>query len=222
MADEHHYEDIWKRMSHCIESCILGTFRNVPEMLCGCNWVVVNVTCKKIIAENMNELKDNDPFDFSTAVFKHVIKEGWDRDPKWRAICAFFLAAAMELDKARRLEEGKFKEVKSVKGDGDSEIERLKREIEKLKNEHSDTRDKVDEIHGKIEKGQMLQPGNSVATVNVHNNHTIHGADEMFKLILDKIKEGKIGIANQKKYSPKGFYDEPGSIVNNYSNSWGN
>jgi hypothetical protein len=59
-------------------------------------------------AGRMEQLADvgrniDDPHEFDKAVCWEVVSTGKDRDPMWRCICAFFFAAAMEVDTVQRL-----------------------------------------------------------------------------------------------------------------------
>ena len=95
-------------MEHCVNVCIISTFRSAREILCGWNWVVVHERCVQIIQKHMKELNIKDPHEFDKAVCWYAVKSGKDRDPLWRCICSFFFAAAMQLDKVQRMERDSF------------------------------------------------------------------------------------------------------------------
>lgn len=120
-SDDAEYARIWKSIFPCVDKCILSHFRNVQEMLHCSRWCIVHVTCRNIILRHMQVLHVDDPHEFDKAVYWKVMKEGWDRDPKWRCICAFFLAAAMEIDMVSRCTEERFKKAESV-GRGDQPV----------------------------------------------------------------------------------------------------
>jgi hypothetical protein len=105
------YSEIWEQICPCVQKCILNDFSSLEMMLCGHNWAVVHVRCKEIISKYMASMHIKDPHQFDKAVCWKAVKEGWDRDPKWRGICSFFFAAAMELEVVERLK------VKSGYGD---------------------------------------------------------------------------------------------------------
>lgn len=154
------YECIWKSIYPCVEKCLLSNFRDVQEMLHCNRWCIVHTVCRKIISRHMVLLCIDDPHDFDKAVCWNVVKKGLDRDPKWRCICAFFLAAAMELDLVKRINESKYKNVKnvvnyvkSVENVGEidkntySEYLEIVKHIEKM---YKETNQKVAEIHQRV------------------------------------------------------------------------
>lgn len=89
-------------------------------MLCKYNWPVVHTTCRSIISTGMKKLKIDDPHEFDKAVLWEVVKNELDLSTKWRCICVFFLAAAMELVIEKRWKEGEFKKVAASEKESDS------------------------------------------------------------------------------------------------------
>ena len=98
------YEQIWKAVQPCVKKCLFDNYKNVPEMLCGRNWIDVLLYCKDIIKKHTKELKSTDPHEFGRALCWKVGSQGWT-DPKWRCICGFFLVAAMEQEIVKKEEE---------------------------------------------------------------------------------------------------------------------
>ena len=209
-SDEKKYARIWDAIFPCVNRCLLCQFKNVQEMLHCNRWCIVHVSCRNIIARHMAALGIKDPHDFDKAVCWKVVKEGWDTDPKWRCICAFFLAAAMELDMVKRHEENAFKRVKiqqfqrdDVYHGGDhtgsdphKEFLELVKQIEKMYNE---THQKMSEMHQRLVGNHNtaevpIHAARSSATIHIlhHTNSGSHPeAGELFRRVLDLMKSSK-------------------------------
>ena len=226
-GDEKKYALIWKSMEHCVSVCILNTFRSAREIFCQWNWVVVHERCRHIIQNGMKELHIKDPHEFDKAVCWHAVTTGKDRDPLWRCICSFFFAAAMELDKQKRMEEEQFKKVEESKSlnrpdqSDKSRNELLDELLRELKNSHSEMHQKLDEVKSKLVQGS---PGNSVnqtqvsqvsnSTVNHHHiytppsstQHPTQSLDDFLKKILLEIKgTSPKGKDQNSPYDTKGY-----------------
>lgn len=108
------YEQIWRAIQPCVKKCLYDNYKNVPEMLCGRNWIDVLLYCRDIIKKHTKELQSTDPHEFDRALCWKVVGQGWT-DPKWRCICGFFLVAAMELEIVKK-EEERFAKIKYSNG----------------------------------------------------------------------------------------------------------
>lgn len=115
MGDEKEYKRIWKGIATCVKQCLVDEYSSLEEMLYRYNWYPVHVSCRGIIEMHMKPLKVNDPHMFDKAVCWHAVEDGLDRDPKWRGICSFFFAAAMELVMIKN-ENEKYRQIKSTGG----------------------------------------------------------------------------------------------------------
>lgn len=185
------YEKIWKLMAPCVQQCIIDDYRGVEEMLCCKNAYTLHVRCRCIIERVMKALEINDPHVIDKVMYWKVVKEGWDRDPKFRCICAFFFAAAMELDVVDRLK----------KQDGDRKIDKFDNSgksvsdlhkqlldlIQKMQQQHAETHEKVHEIHNRL-----VEPG-KVRTVHVIHSNTVNspstGLDDVLRKVLEMSRE---------------------------------
>ena len=174
MGREALYGKIWKYISPCVKTQLYDEYRDVNEMTCCNNWPVVHVTCRTIICKGMDNLGVSDPHDFDKAVCWAVVKNEWDMLTKWRCICAFFLAAAMELVIVKREEERKFKKAGSSDDEEDPpstvpaehgwSILDLFRRINDLHAKTADLHEKHDKLH------EIMKGGVS----NVKTTHTVH------------------------------------------------
>ena len=206
-SDERKYARIWEAIYPCVNKCLLCQFKNVQEMLHCNRWCIVHVSCRNIITRHMTALGIQDPHDFDKAVCWKVVKEGWDTDAKWRCICAFFLAAAMELDMVKRHEENAFKRVKIQRSDvyhGEDyagsdphkEFLELMKQIEKMYNE---THKKMSDMHQKLVGNHTtadvpVHAARSSAIIHIlhHTNSGSHPeANELFQRVLDLMKSSK-------------------------------
>ena len=204
------YDHIWKSIYPCVEKCLLSNFRDIHEMLHCNRWCIVHVTCRNIILKHMKILHITDPHEFDKVVCWKVVKEGWDRDPKWRCICAFFLAAAMEVDMVKRFDETKFKKVDKPgkvgrAGDGiDHDTYREFLEIvQRIERMYSETHQKVSETHQTMQDihTRMFNhpgipasnPAIRVAQSSVHIYHQPHpestvDANRLFQSLLSVMR----------------------------------
>lgn len=107
------YERIWKHVYPLIKKLLIDDYQSVNEMLCMHNWPVVHTTCRNIISKGMVALRISNPHAFDKAVCWKVVTMEWDLYTKWRCVCVFFLAAAMELVMVKRWEDGRFERVKA-------------------------------------------------------------------------------------------------------------
>ena len=189
MSDE--CEKIWKLMAPCVQQCILDDYRGVEEMLCCKNAYMLHARCRCIIEQVMKALEIKDPHVIDKAMYWKVVKEGWDRDPKFRCICAFFFAAAMELDVVDRLKrQNGDRKIDTVDKSGNSVSDLHKQLldlIQKMQQQHAETHGKVHEIHDRL-----VQPGN-VRTVHVIHSNTVNspstGLDDVLRKVLDMSRE---------------------------------
>ena len=191
---------IWGHMNHCVEKCLLDNFKNSSEMLSRYNWCVVLRLCIHIIQKEMISLKVVNPFIISSTVTQHAMESDLDRDPKWRCICSFFVAAAIEINVMKKLEEKEELLRKEQRGDNveiptaipvdrgggskDELIKELMRQIRELKDVHDMTSNKVSQIHDKLHRPSSDRK---------HTKVTIHAvpaenAEEMFKKVMRWIK----------------------------------
>jgi hypothetical protein len=183
-SDDAEYDRIWKSIYPCVDKCLLSHFRNVQEMLHCNRWCIVHVTCRNIIIRHMQALHIENPHQFDKAVYWKVMKEGWDRDPKWRCICAFFLAAAMEIDMVKRCTEERFKKVDSVGGnDNESGLDRRKYQefmdiVRRIEQIHEETHNKVNAMH--------------------------HDMDEIYRKV-NELHQGKVDTRNNFNNQPSGY-----------------
>ena len=203
------YAKIWKAMEHCVNVCILGTFRSVNEMLCGLNWVVVHERCRHIIEKHMKAMNIDDPHEFDKAVCWEAVSTGKDRDPMWRCICAFFFAAAMEVDKVKRLNGEKFKKAGIVESDDrDKKIWDI---LNDLRNSHGETHTKVEEMLKRLGgHGSQAQQNQHVTNVNNHIHNTNQGymaipaqnLDEFIKKIVNELRPSGSKSPFNPSYKP--------------------
>jgi hypothetical protein len=215
MADERNYERIWKAISECVRQCLLDEFSCVEEMLYGKNWVRVHVACRHIIEKHMKKLKVEDPHMIEQAVCWYVVKNKLDINPKWRCICAFFFAAAMELAMVKR--ETGFAKVEAT-GKEDGGVLDLLRRLLKSNNELHDKHDAMKESHDRIHEilnNAKNTASNSqlVATHQVHiNNFTQPSGDIDLQRVLDLLMQQshKKSTYSSKGYDMRGDSDEPG------------
>lgn len=221
MSEEQKYARIWKSMEHCVNVCILSTFRSVREIFCGCNWVVVHERCVHIITKHMKELSITDPHEFDKAVCWEAVTTGKDRDPLWRCICSFFFAAAMQIDKVQRMKHDEVKKVTLNPKDSWESKDDLTRQIadiiKELKQSRAEMHKKLDD--SKTGGGNTIGNTGGITHVShaqsVVNNHVHHfhppgptpgqDPDEYFKGVLNYIKG----------YDPKGEEDGVQSSYNN-------
>ena len=170
--DEIRYARIWKSMEHCVNVCILSTFRSAREMLCGWNWSVVHERCVHIIQKHMKELNIKDPHEFDKAVCWYAVSTGKDRDPLWRCICSFFFAAGMQLDKQQRMDAEEFAKVEASKSEKSDKSDKsyqsrddmLTEILKELRNSHK----KLDDV-----KSKLIQD-NSVNMSNRHQDNSVN------------------------------------------------
>ena len=181
---EKRYELIWKTIQPCIKQCLLDNYKNVPEMLCGRNWIDVLWACKCIITKHTKELRSTDPHEFDRAICWKVVSGGWT-DPKWRCICAFFLVAAMELEIVKK-EDERFAKVKAERSDLENHPgvgkdhphwsifdlirrvdEKHSENFEEVKDKHNAfvklTRDNINDLHRKSGGGNGGNGGNGMS-----------------------------------------------------------
>lgn len=171
------YERIWKSMEHCVNVCILSTFRTAREMLCGWNWNVVHENCVRIIQKHMKELNIKDPHEIDKAVCWYAVKTGKDRDPLWRCLCAFFFAAGMQLDKQRRMDAEQFEKVEASKSDksdksdqsNQSQNDLLVEILRELKDSHGEMHQKLDVVRSKLAHDNSVYTSNSTTHDNSVN-----------------------------------------------------
>ena len=195
------YSRIWKSMEHCVEVCILSTFRNATEILYGPNWKLVHERCRWIIEKHMKELNINDPHEIDRAVCWYAVSTGKDRDPTWRCISAIFFAAAMEIVMSNRINGEKFKKVGVV---GGSEVDDMRKQIDALLREirssHGQIHNKLDNIKtgGGITQTQVAQHQSVIHVNNTHINHpsAAQSPDDFFRRIVELLKS--------KGYDPHG------------------
>lgn len=192
MGDEKEYERIWCAIEKCVKQCLVDEFSCLEEMLYRYNWYRVHVNCRSIIEKHMKSLRVTDPHMFDQAVCWHTVSTGLDRDPKWRGICVFFFAAAMEIAMIER-EKEKFREVKStggLPGQGSSQAEHGGYDIgdmlRRLMHSHNALHEKHDaltvsntNLHKTVSQiqNQMANSNNAnmVANHQVHINIPSHG-----------------------------------------------
>ena len=237
MNEDAKYDRIWKSMEHCVNVCILSTFRSAREILSGWNWAVVHERCVQIIQKHMKELNIRDPHEFDKAVCWYAVKSGKDRDPLWRCICSFFFAAAMQLDKVQRMERDSFKKIKNP------DIPNMSRDdliqiLKELKESHGDMHGKLDEMRGRlihsVNQTQVSQvnnvtnhhhaPTGQIGRINPTNpmNPTQSLADFLKDLLGDtkdtKDTNGGDGsYANtyrKNTYAPRGWSDDRAVTTN--------
>ena len=173
MADEKEYERIWNGISKCVKQCLVDEYRSLEEMLYRYNWYTVHVSCRGIIEKHMKPLKVVDPHMFDKAVCWHAVEDGLDRDPKWRGICSFFFAAAMEIVMIKH-ENEKYRQIRSTEG-GQADhagmnvmdlIKHLIRSHDELHEKHKDLTDSHSILHNTM---------NEIRTkVNNSNNLSNH------------------------------------------------
>jgi hypothetical protein len=196
-SNETKYARIWEAIYPCVDKCLLCQFKNVQEMLHCNRWCIVHVSCRNIITRHMAALGIQDPHDFDKAVCWKVVKEGWDTDPKWRCICAFFLAAAMELDMVKRHEENQFKRVRIHRvdtfhggeytgSDPHKEFLELVKQIEKMYNE---THKKMSEMHQKLVG--IHSPNVHVHVLHHTNSDSPLDVNVLFNKVIDIMKSSK-------------------------------
>ena len=179
-SDSDSYERIWKQVYPCIKECLVDEYQNVNEMLCMHNWPVVHTTCKDIISTGMKKLNIDDPHEFDKAVCWKVVEKEWDIYTKWRCICVFFLAAAMELVIVMRWEEGEFKKVKATGGESPIKSDKdghqwsvfdLFKRVDDLHKKTVALDEKHDKIHDKLHE-IMKNTSNNVQ--NATNTQVVH------------------------------------------------
>lgn len=234
---ESRYERIWECVYPCIKKHLYDQFSNVNEMLCVHNWPVVHVTCKSIISVGMKRLNIDDPHEFDRAVCWGVVRREWDLFIKWRCICVFFLAAAMELVIVKR-EEEKFEKVRAsggsestignarnnernASGGKEWSIFDLFKKVDDLHKNTVDLHEKHDKLHDKL-SNMLKNTGNNSATQVVHVNYS-HPSQALvpvpqaavpasavdFEVFTRKLLE-IMRARGGKGYDPHGeFFDEP-------------
>lgn len=199
-SDDAKYSRIWKSMAHCVDVCILSTFRNATEILYGPNWKLVHERCKWIIEKHMKELNINDPHEIDRAVCWYAVSTGKDRDPTWRCISAFFFAAAMEMVMVNRINGEKFK---SVGGSGvDVMRDKIDEFLREIRSSHGDMHRKLDNIKtvGGITQTQVAQHQSVIHVNNNHFNHAAQSPDDLFRRIVELLKS--------KGYDPRGSKED--------------
>jgi hypothetical protein len=223
--DQERYTLIWKRIAPGVQ-CLIGRFRDVDEMLCFGRWRIVLETCKKIIQNNI--LSEQDPHDFDKALLWKVVTSGLDGDRRWRCVCTFFLAAAMEMVLIKKMESGGFKQQHAVNRNGSfsesqnpsevggakaSELGDSHKEIiellKKIREQNDTTHKKIAETHNIITDVPVAQP--------VLNPSQIPGGvrvDTADSLVLQDLLKRVLGYAEdsdssrQPQYKARGFHDD--------------
>ena len=216
-ADVKEYERIWKGIEKCVKQCLVDEYGCLEEMLYRYNWYPVHVHCRAIIEKHMKPLGVTDPHMFDKAVCWHAVSTGLDRDPKWRGICAFFFAAAMEIVMVER-ENDKFKKIRVGGESAGSSLHDL---LRRLLHSHDDLHRKHDELI--VSNSNLHQTVNEMRdkisnsnNANMFANHQVHinipqqaagpSGGGVGDIDLEKILELLMGHAREKNAAQSSAY----------------
>jgi hypothetical protein len=226
--DSDKYNSIWNKIAPCV-TCLIGRFRNVDEMLCFGRWRIVFETCKKIIQNNLTS--DQDPHDFDKAILWKAVTSGLDGDPRWRCVCTFFLAAAMEIVLIKKVEGGTFRKqaVKSSDFNGvqrkeftgspkqDSVIDKGSG-LDKISDHHMEILDLLRRIQQQIEMTheKIDRTNNAIQNVPVGKpvieKYSAH-SDSDSSVLADLLRNvlvyaGDNDVSRQPKYNTRGSHND--------------
>jgi hypothetical protein len=146
--------------------------------------------CKCIISKIMASLHITDPHAIDKAVYWKAVEQGWDRDPKYRCICALFFAAAMELEMVERIKNESLKQTTQTTDSGQSDLHKqLLDLLEKMKHQHAETHEKVAQIHNHLVT-QTNETGKVVHIIHLPAQPQSVNMDDLLKKVLELSRAG--------------------------------